>query len=89
MAPAKDVSKRLKLSLIEVQSIVESVCKDLAQRTCRFERLELEGNDRFTSGDPALDEAFGGGIRTGMVWDLVGERCVTLCQPIHRYLSFI
>lgn len=30
----------------------------------------------FTTGDETLDEALGGGFRTGMVWEVCGERCV-------------
>ncbi|THH08544.1 hypothetical protein EW145_g2645 [Phellinidium pouzarii] len=50
-----------------------SVCKELASATTRFERLRDSGNDKFTTGDVALDEAIGGGIRTGMIWELSGE----------------
>lgn len=31
-----------------------------------------------TTGDAVLDRALGGGIRTGIVWELVGERYVSI-----------
>lgn len=37
---------------------------------------ELEGplDELFSTGDTTLDQALGGGIRTGMLWEIVGER---------------
>jgi RecA/RadA recombinase len=31
-----------------------------------------------TTGDTTLNRVLGGGIRTGMVWEFVGERCVLI-----------
>ena len=40
-------------------------------------RKELTPPDeptKFTTGDAVLDSALGGGIRTGMVWEISGQR---------------
>ena len=34
--------------------------------------------EHFTTGDTVIDAALGGGIRTGMVWELLGERYSSL-----------
>jgi len=44
-------------------------------RIRRLKDVQAEGDD-FTTGDPRLDDALGGGIRTGMIWEVAGERCV-------------
>lgn len=71
-----DIAKKLKMSLADTQVIIDSVCKELAPRSNSVKELDRERSDKFTTGDPGLDATIGGGIRTGMVWELVGERYV-------------
>ncbi|KAI5124043.1 hypothetical protein M0805_003872 [Coniferiporia weirii] len=73
LIPSGELSKRLKVSLSEAQSIFENVCKEIASTSAQLERVVDVGNDKFTTGDASLDSVFGGGIRTGMVWELSGE----------------
>ncbi|KAH8108475.1 P-loop containing nucleoside triphosphate hydrolase protein [Phellopilus nigrolimitatus] len=68
-----DLSKKLKVSLNEAQSIIENVCKELSSEILQTARLEAVRTDKFTTGDASLDDAIGGGIRTCMVWELAGE----------------
>ena len=58
----------------EAQSIVANICKEYAKRSLRVESIRDAAAEKLTMGDSVLDKAIGGGIRTGMVWELAGER---------------
>lgn len=75
MAPLQDVTRKCRISVSEVRAIVESLCDSeptvfLPRRLDNIDR----GEERCTTGDTYLDEALGGGIRTGMIWEVFGER---------------
>lgn len=62
---------------MEAKRIIDTVCSESAPpRIRRLEEVKHEGAETCTTGDPHLDSALGGGIRTGMVWEVAGERCV-------------
>ena len=44
-----------------------------------LEDIAHHGDEKFSTGDAILDIALEGGIRTGMVWEIVGER-YTVCK---------
>ncbi|EJD02087.1 P-loop containing nucleoside triphosphate hydrolase protein [Fomitiporia mediterranea MF3/22] len=73
LTPPGEIAKRLRTSLSEAQAIIENVCKEVASSVDIRNLLEEVGDDKFTTGDAVLDRVIGGGIRTGMVWELVGE----------------
>jgi DNA repair protein RAD57 len=58
----------------EVTRILEAACRECAPPIHKIKDLPLEGEEKFTTGDPELDSMLGGGIRTGMLWEVVGER---------------
>ena len=57
---------------------MDSVCKERCKPVRLLEHVVQEGNEVFTTGDSQLDHALGGGIRTGMVWEIAGERYVQI-----------
>lgn len=57
-----------------MKGILDRVSKELAQEPLLLEDIACRGHGVFTTGDNALDQALGGGIRTGMLWELFGER---------------
>lgn len=61
---------------MEAQRIIDVVCKEHAQQPCSLEDVDLgdDDDDMFTTGDADLDHALGGGIRTGMLWEVAGQR---------------
>ncbi|KAL5490101.1 RHP57 [Sanghuangporus weigelae] len=73
LTPPNEIAKKLRTSLSEAQAIVETVCKEIAKNSLRIAKIAECSDEKFTTGDSALDRAIGGGIRTGMVWELVGE----------------
>ena len=67
-----DLAKKMKTTLSETHAICAVVCRLVASRTTP--KNLHENDEMFTSGDSLLDENLGGGIRTGMVWEIAGER---------------
>lgn len=76
MTPPGDLAKKLKSSVSDVQSIVEKACSEISSGQLSPKRLSVDGSTSFSTGDTFLDKALGGGIRTGMMWELAGERSV-------------
>lgn len=58
--------------------MVDAVCKSKPIQAQTLADLLSPPNlyGTCTSGDPDLDVALGGGFRTGMIWEVVGERFV-------------
>ena len=57
-----------------VIGIFEAACRECASPIDKVKDLPPEGEEKFTTGDAELDGMLGGGIRTGMLWEVVGER---------------
>ncbi|KAF9495990.1 P-loop containing nucleoside triphosphate hydrolase protein [Pleurotus eryngii] len=71
MAP--EIARRCKTSLADMKALVDAFCKASLQPLQRLEEIKHVGNEKITTGDPRLDHALGGGIRTGMIWEVAGE----------------
>ena len=62
------------MTLMEAQNIITIVCKQHARQPRSLADAEIESDEIFTTGNDELDDALGGGIRTGMMWEIVGQR---------------
>lgn len=69
----QDVKRKCRIEHSVYQSIIDTVCKALNHGPRRLGEIAHEGKDMFTTGDSLLDEILGGGLRTTMIWELVGE----------------
>ena len=69
-----ELAKRCKTTLKDMESIINLVCKELEQPPLRLRDVADIGEEKFTTGDDAIDQALGCGLRTGMIWDLSGEK---------------
>ena len=81
---APELSKRCRLPPFEIKALTGLVCQSLVPETRTLEEWICHHGDAqgwLTTGDAALDRVLGGGIRTGMVWEFVGERCVFTVRP--------
>lgn len=90
LAPLQDVTRKCRISVSEVRAIVESLCDSeptvfLPRRLDNIDR----GEERCTTGDTYLDEALGGGIRTGMIWEVFGESAAGKTQFALQLSLFI
>lgn len=61
----------------EIKNIVQLATRDSLNNIRPLEEIVHEGDEKFTTGDAYLDDALGGGIRTRMIWEIVGERHVS------------
>jgi DNA repair protein RAD57 len=76
LSPA-DIVRRCRVSHHDAQNILNTVCDELApERLISLADPELPKDETFTTGDALVDRLLGGGIRTGKLWEVVGERCV-------------
>ena len=78
-----ELSKRCRLPPFEIKAITELVCQSLAPGTHTLEEWMSHHGDvqrLVTTGDATFDGVLGGGIRTGMVWEFVGERYVLITR---------
>ena len=57
-----------------MEAIYNLVCKELYQEPRPLREVKGIGEESFTTGDEVVDNVLGGGIRTGMVWELCGEK---------------
>lgn len=75
MTPLPDVAKRCKISVPDAKAIHDKLLKEApTTELTLLNEVEGELDDVFSTGDRTLDQALGGGIRTGMVWEICGER---------------
>ncbi|KAH9946299.1 P-loop containing nucleoside triphosphate hydrolase protein [Epithele typhae] len=68
-----DTAKKCRITLKEVQTITDIVCGELEQPPQPLSEAIGIGEGVFTTGDAAVDACLGGGIRTGMLWEICGE----------------
>ncbi|KAH7915969.1 P-loop containing nucleoside triphosphate hydrolase protein [Hygrophoropsis aurantiaca] len=73
LATTSDISRNCHLSPQEVHKIVEIVCKQYTKPLISISEIHNQGSESFTTGDVELDIVIGGGIKTGMIWEIVGE----------------
>jgi Rad51 len=79
-----EVAQKCKVDPSAVERMMDSMYNVvLPQHIRRLKEVQAEGEE-FTTGDPRLDEALGGGIRTGMIWEVAGERCVSTIPHEHQ-----
>lgn len=70
-----DLSKRCRITPTDAQNIVDRVCEELYKAPLSLDDPSVRRDEVFSTGNENLDNALGGGIRTGMLWEVVGERC--------------
>ena len=71
-----EVAKKCRIPVAELENLIDLVCDELFQSPRTIRTVDRIGGEVFTTGEPYLDEALGGGIRTGMVWEIAGEKWV-------------
>lgn len=75
-AAPQDVLKRLKLSDIQqVNRLLHTICQDVAPRSNALSDIvDADESNWITTGDPEVDRLLGGGVRTGVITEICGER---------------
>ena len=71
--PPFDVSQRCRLAPQAVQEIFDAIAHAVDRPPSLLRDVVRDGSETITTGDILLDQILGGGIRVGMIWELVGE----------------
>jgi hypothetical protein len=71
--PFSDVSQRCRLAPQVVQEIFDAISHASDRPPSILRDVVRDGSETITTGDVLLDKMLGGGIRVGMIWELVGE----------------
>lgn len=82
--PFSDVSQRCRLAPQAVQEIFDAISHAADRPPSLLRDVVRDGSETITTGDVFLDKMLGGGIRVGMIWELVGEGRVFA----YAYLGF-
>ncbi|KAH9001739.1 P-loop containing nucleoside triphosphate hydrolase protein [Lactarius akahatsu] len=72
-SPVYDVSQKCRLAPQAVQEIFDAIAHAINHPPSLLRDVIRDGSETITSGDVNLDKMLGGGIRVGMIWELVGE----------------
>ncbi|KAH7930902.1 P-loop containing nucleoside triphosphate hydrolase protein [Leucogyrophana mollusca] len=73
LATSSDISRNCRLPPQEASRIVDLISRECARPLHLMSEILNQGQEKFTTGDAELDGVIGGGIRTGMIWEVVGE----------------
>lgn len=71
-----EVGKRAQVPPGEVAKLVGKIVEGLREGNVRKKVAGLEEVGRIKFLDETIDEAVGGGVRTGALVEITGERCV-------------
>lgn len=77
LTPPRDLAKRCRVSIVEITQLIQTLCNNQGALAFTFSILgnsDPDESEQFSIGDSVLDSMFGGGLRTGMIWEIVGER---------------
>jgi DNA repair protein RAD57 len=85
LTPPADIAKKCKVSPLDVKDMVEVVCAESSRQVRVLDDAKDEGAETFTTADTRLDDALGGGMRTRMIWEVVGERYLVLFRITDKY----
>lgn len=77
LTPPQELSKRCRIQPSDVIRLIQDTCTNqdsLAFTFRTLENVDQEEHKIFSAGDSVLDDTLGGGLQTGMIWEIVGER---------------
>ncbi|KAJ6546446.1 P-loop containing nucleoside triphosphate hydrolase protein [Mycena vulgaris] len=70
----QDIGRRCRISPLEAKGIFNTVCQNNAPQISSLAAAVVGNQEQICStGDSHLDAALGGGLRTGMVWEVFGQ----------------
>ncbi|KDQ59487.1 hypothetical protein JAAARDRAFT_623123 [Jaapia argillacea MUCL 33604] len=68
-----EIAKKCRIPPSEAQAIVDCISREKSQPCPLLEDVCQQGSEVITTGDTRLDNILCGGLRTGMIWEVVGE----------------
>ena len=75
LKPPSDLVQKCKVwHLKDINAIIDLVCNELHQEPSTLPDGAHHQDGKFTTGEFQLDQTLGGGFRTGMLWEICGEK---------------
>ncbi|KAJ7581013.1 P-loop containing nucleoside triphosphate hydrolase protein [Mycena floridula] len=71
LVPHAEIAKKCRMSPTEVKAVIDVLLRNNLDNIRPLS--DVEDEKIFTTGDQFLDKVIGGGIRTSMLWEVVGE----------------
>lgn len=72
-AAPSDLARTARLHINDINFILDKIILSHAPKPRQLSDVFQESFQRITTGDDVIDKALGGGIRTGLIYELVGE----------------
>lgn len=85
LTPLGELARKCRVSPLEIKSIVDVILWSDLSNIKPLRQVVQQGGYICTTGDRLLDQALGGGIRTGTIWEVVGERS----GKVHLFCSSV
>ncbi|KAF7338497.1 RAD51b protein [Mycena venus] len=85
----QDLGRRCRISPLEAKSIFNTVCQNNSPQIRSLSDVGDDAEQVFSTGDSYLDGALGGGLRTGMVWEVFGQSAAGKTQMALQLSLFV
>lgn len=90
LSSSSEISRACRIPPQEAGKIIATICRERMQPLRPLGEFLAEAHDEmFTTGDAELDSVLGGGIRTGMLWEAVGESAAGKTQLALQLSLFV
>jgi DNA repair protein RAD57 len=70
--PPQDLARKLQVA--DAQDIIDAISHAIASPPVVIDSSYTSTSESISTGDDAFDALLGGGIVTGAIWEVVGER---------------
>lgn len=70
----QDLGRSCRISPLEAKVILNAVCEKNSPQIRSLAAVPDDQENVCSTGDSYLDATLGGGLRTGMVWEIFGQR---------------
>ncbi|KAJ7789405.1 P-loop containing nucleoside triphosphate hydrolase protein [Mycena olivaceomarginata] len=85
----QDLGRKCRISPLEAKSIFNTVCQNNSPQIRSLADVEDDQEQVCSTGDGYLDAALGGGLRTGMVWEVCGQSAAGKTQMALQLSLFV
>ncbi|KAJ6513911.1 P-loop containing nucleoside triphosphate hydrolase protein [Mycena vitilis] len=85
----QDLGRRCRIAPLEAKSILNTICQNNAPQIRSLADADEDQEQVCSTGDNYLDAALGGGLRTGMVWEVFGQSAAGKTQMALQLALFV
>ncbi|KAJ7489940.1 P-loop containing nucleoside triphosphate hydrolase protein, partial [Mycena galericulata] len=85
----QDLGRRCRISPLEAKAILNTICDENSPQIRSLAAVPDDQENICSTGDSYLDAALGGGLRTGMVWEVFGQSAAGKTQMALQLSLFV